>query len=81
MRLRTLHHLHWLGRPMEGLDLSLPLRGVGQVTISQTEPQFWEWCPVPEVAICVNIYIYIYILEFRPAKAGPPMKTYYRRIL
>ena len=27
------------------------------------------------------IYIYIYILECRPAKAGPPMKTYYRRIL
>ena len=30
--------------------------------------------------------MYIYILEFRPAKAGPPMKThiidaYYRRIL
>jgi hypothetical protein len=47
---------------MEGLDLSLPLRGVGQVTISQTEPQFWEWCPVPEAAyIYIPIYIYIYI--------------------
>ena len=44
---------------MEGLDLSLPLRGVGQVTISQTEPQFWEWCPVPEVAYYIYIYIYL----------------------